>query len=145
MFGSMTIRSRQFAVGIGAPIIALQGGFVICTCFAEYYTGICFNDSFPSRNISVSRVALRLSDLDFLNHNLTLRKLRQVYRLLDHTDRVNEILSGFLQRRALCERPWNIFRPDHPPLLMLHEVCSDLHSVILVSSFKLTPQRCHAE
>ena len=40
-------------------------------------------------------VALRLSDLDFLDHNFPLQKLGQGHRLLDHMGSVNEVLSGF--------------------------------------------------
>ena len=75
------------------------------------------------------------SYLDFFDHHLGPRELREVQWLLDQTNSVDEIFPGLLQGFSLCQGTRNIIRPGHPPLTVLHELCSDLQFVLLLSYF----------
>jgi len=79
------------------------------------------------------------SYLDFFDHHLGPRELREVQWLLGHTNSVDEIFPGLLQGFSLCKGTRNIIRPGHPPLTVFHEACSDLQFVLLLSYF-VTPQ-----
>jgi hypothetical protein len=65
--------------------------------------------------------------LELLDDDLSLGKFRQIYRLSDHFDGINQIFAGLFQGRALCERARNIICPSNPPFSILHKTGLDLH------------------
>jgi hypothetical protein len=68
--------------------------------------------------------------LELLDDDLSLGKFRQIYRLSDHFDAINQIFADLFQGLALCERARNIICPSNPPYSILHKTGLDLHKIV---------------
>ena len=88
--------------------------------------------AFVGKNTSESRrMANELSPLhlylELLDDDLSLGKFRQIHRLSDHFDGIDQILAGLFQGRALCQSARSIVRPRHLPLTVFYKTRLNFH------------------
>jgi len=121
------LRARKSAISVCLGTVVPRRGsarFTYLLCFAPSSART------HPRRTSSHRFHLYL---ELLDDDLSLGKFRQIYRLSDHFDGINQIFAGLFQGLALCERARNIICPSYPTFSILHKTGLDLHKIVTLS------------